>query len=442
MSSYEDIRDLIAKLALQNSYWGYLFTRVHRKASDQVDVMGVKPEPDGSLSLLYNPNILNSTSQATLELVLEHEGLHIINKHISRYMRIMALEFDENVKAFKTEVWYKAADLAVNSQMNMPEKLEIQGREFITLQPKQFKLKPKESTEYYYYELLKKLKPIQPSKGKGGGEGEGSDNKSDNGSSDNEQPGNHDMWKEVTNATPDKSAAARKIENYSTTVIKDSYKNFNRNRDKNRGHLSSNIIELIEQMLLPPQFPYYELIRHLVRASKLSKFKRSHTRINRKRTYLFNIDDDQINMPALSPFPGRTRDYTFNISTILDTSGSMSREEIMEGLSGVKNIIENDKYCKTTVIENDTEIRKEYIVKRLSDIDYSVRGRGGTILFPALERCKQLKTDVTLIFTDGYCEDINQINRRLLPKKMIWVISKDGSANLVNKTGFVVKLNK
>ena len=154
--------------------------------------------------------------------------------------------------------------------------------------------------------------------------------------------------------------------------------------------------------------------------------------------YTFFIDDK--NLPSISPFPGKTKDFSFNISIILDTSGSMKKDDVLEGLSGVKNIIENDKYCKTTILEIDTIIQKEYEVKKLKDIDYTINGRGGTILLPALVRCKELNTDVTLVFTDGECDNINNVNRKLLPRKIIYILTKDGIRNRIDQTGFIMRL--
>ena len=148
----------------------------------------------------------------------------------------------------------------------------------------------------------------------------------------------------------------------------------------------------------------------------------------------------QHDFPQLSPFPGRTRDFSFNIGIVLDTSGSMSKDDIMEGLSGVKHIIEKDRHCRTTIIENDTQIQMEYEVKKIKDIHFNVHGRGGTVLLPALERCKELQTDVNLVFTDGFCDNVNGVPRKFLPKKLIYVITNNGAADKVNRTGFVVRL--
>jgi hypothetical protein len=58
-----------------------------------------------------------------------------------------------------------------------------------------------------------------------------------------------------------------------------------------------------------------------------------------------------------------------------------------------------------------------------------------------LERARQLRCDVVLGFTDGYCDDINSYPRKSLPKKIIWIVANSGTINTVNKTGPVVRVN-
>ena len=118
----------------------------------------------------------------------------------------------------------------------------------------------------------------------------------------------------------------------------------------------------------------------------------------------------------------------------------MRDKDVLEGLSGVKNIIEKDRHCYTTVLEVDAAVEKEYEVKKIRDIQFNIKGRGGTTLRPGLERARQLGCDVCLAFTDGYTENINHIPKKCLPKKLIWVINKDGTAENVNRTGYVVQI--
>ncbi|HUU86729.1 MAG TPA: VWA-like domain-containing protein, partial [Candidatus Glassbacteria bacterium] len=103
-------------------------------------------------------------------------------------------------------------------------------------------------------------------------------------------------------------------------------------------------------------------------------------------------------------------------------------------------IIEKDRHCFTTVLEVDAGVEKEYKVKKVRDIQFQIKGRGGTTLGPGLFRAKELNCDVCLAFTDGYTETINDYPRKDLPKKIIWVITPSGSAEKVNRTGWVVNI--
>ncbi len=427
----ERLKNLVAKMALKNSYWGYLFARVRRVASDQLpSIMGVAPLKDGTVALMYHPELVATTKDDALKHIIEHEGMHLLNKHLSRLLRIISNEVDENMKGAKITTWNIAADCAVNTLTDMPKELEIGGRPTQGCFPELYDMPDKKASEYYFNKLMKKVKFVKI--GKGGSEtkdgSEGLDEVFD-------KIGDHSEWGNISKQTADVSSLSRKIDSYVNEIIKDSAKNF----EKKRGHLPGYIRELIDEALAPPKVPYYQIIQKLVKGSRLSKFKRAFTKVNRKRTYAFAIGDDQ-NIPQISPFPGRTRDFSFVIAVVIDTSGSMTPDDIKEGLSGIKNIIENDRHCKTHVIEVDTAIGKEYEVKRVRDIEYEITGRGGTCIFPGLERAKELKPDVVLCFTDGYCENINDIPRKDLPRKTIYVIQDDGTADYVNQTGYIVRI--
>ena len=423
----ERLKNMIAKMALKNSYWGYLFARVRRMASEQIpSIMGVAPMKDGTISLLYHPELLATTEDDEVKLVIEHEGMHILQKHIPRLLRILSNEIDDEAKFEKSRIWNIASDCAINPVIGMPAELKIGGRPFQPCFPSLYDLPDKKASEFYYNELMKQLQA--ESKAQGGETSENFEGRFD-------VIGDHSQWKSITKQVSDVSSLSRKIDSYVREIIKDSSKNF----EKKRGTLPGYIKELIDEALAPPQAPYYQIIRKLVKGSRLSKFKRAFTKVNRKRTYVFAIGEHK-NLPQISPFPGRTRDFSFNIVVVIDTSGSMSPDDIKEGLSGVKNIIENDRHCKTTVIEVDTKIGKEYVVKHVRDIDFEVSGRGGTEIFPGLERAKELKPDVALCFTDGYCENLNNIPRKLFPRKTIYVIQENGTPENVNERGYIVRI--
>ena len=429
MDTSERLKNLVAQYVLKYNYWGYLFSRIRRRNEPKLpSIMGVAPERDGSIVLLYKADLIDKTEDKEILRILEHEGMHLLNKHISRLLRIMANEATDIIAKSKAEIWSIAADCSVNVQANIRDPIVIAGKSWPVVLPSMYNLEEGKLTEFYFLELLKSSKKINIV-GPGNGQGKGDSKGLGYG------PGgldNHEYWQ--VGGVPDLSSLSRKIDSYTQSVIKDSLKTFS----KDKGTLPSHIAELIQDALAPPKAPYYQIIRKLIRGTRLSKFKRSFTKINRKRTYVFSLDDGLL--PLISPFPGRTRDYTFNIVVLIDTSGSMGVDDIAEGLSGVKNILEKDRHCFTTVLEVDAGVEKEYKVKKVRDIQFEVKGRGGTTLGPGLFRAKELNCDVCLAFTDGYTETINDYPRKDLPKKMIWVITPDGSAEKVNRTGWVVNI--
>jgi len=415
-SQGERLRELVARFVLKYNYWGYLFSRIRRKpAKGFPSIMGVGPEKDGTITLYFEPDLMANTGDKEILKIIEHEGMHILNKHIPRYLRILANETSEQRKTIKTEVWNVAADCTVNMQANLREPVVINGTPWPPCLPEKYKLEEGKVTEYYFYELLKTAKTVNMA--------------------GNMAFNDHAAWKKGAEGVPDLSSLSRKLDQHVQNIIKESVKSFN----KDRGTIPSHIAQLIEGALAPPKAPYYQIIRKLIRGSRFSKFLRSPTKINRKRTYVFTLKNNKC-IPQISPFPGKTRDMTFDIVVMIDTSGSMCEDDILEGLSGVKNIIEKDRHCYTTVLEVDAAVEKEYEVKRIRDIQFNIKGRGGTTLRPGLERARQLNCDVCLAFTDGYTEDINDIPRKALPKKLIWVINKGGTAEKINRTGYVVQI--
>jgi predicted metal-dependent peptidase len=487
----ERIKNLIAKFVLKYNYWGYLFSRIRRRPVSFAmlkSIMGVAPELDGTISLYYCPELVDSTDDKNLTIIIEHEGMHLLNKHVSRALRVLSNEVMMGRMKMKAELWNIAADCCVNMQANIKEPVIINGEAWPPQLPAKYKLPEDKLTEWYYFELLKRADKAAKGKkqmrcpllsgmnGKGNGNGQEGDSDKDKGQSgkgsgkgkkqsessggnpcndcpvtqDGECGGipcdgkggfdNHDIWRENVKSIADLSSLSRKVDSYVQDIIKDSVKNFNRDRGTIPGHIA----QLIQSALEPPKAPYYQIIRKLIRASRLSKFKRSHTKINRKRTYVFQMGKKGFeNLPKISPFPGKTRDFSFFIVIMIDTSGSMNEDDIREGLSGIKNIIENDRHTKVTVLEVDTVIGKEYEVKKVRDIQFKITGRGGTTLYPGLKRAKELQPDVLLCFTDGGCENINAIPRKKLPRKIIWVVQKEelgGTASTLNETGFVVRI--
>jgi len=424
--SSERLKNLIARFVLKYNYWGYLFSRIRRKPEKGFgSIMAVKPENDGTISMIYDDELVSKTQDSEILKIIEHEGMHLLNKHIPRLLRILSNEVIDARKALKIKVFNIAADCSVNVQANIRDPIIIDSKPWPPMLPAMFDLEEGKITEDYYLELLQRAEKAKKEIEKMMEQFEKSDAFS-----------SHKDWTDGINGVADLNSLSRKVDQHLQTIIRESVKGFN----KDRSSLPAHISQLIQDALEPPKAPYYQIIRKLIRGSRFTKFKRSPTRINRKRTYTFTLNETDTCIPEISPFPGKARDNTFDIVVLIDTSGSMSDKDVLEGLSGIKNIIENDRHCYTTVLEVDAAVEREYRVKKVRDIKFDIKGRGGTTLQPGLERARELGCDVCLAFTDGYTENINNIHRKLLPKKLIWVITQGGTSESLNQTGYIVKI--
>ena len=131
MDTGDRLKEVIAKSVLKHNYWGFLFSNIRRKPSDSLpSIMGVAPEKDGLITLYYNPVLVDNTDDINLNWVLIHEGFHLLNKHISRLLRIISNEVIEEGKQYKQLIWNIAADCCVNQQSEIPKTLTINNQEF------------------------------------------------------------------------------------------------------------------------------------------------------------------------------------------------------------------------------------------------------------------------------------------------------------------------
>ena len=114
-------------------FYAHFIQTMDRIITESVETMGVNIT-DG-INLFINPKFFNALKPKERVACLEHETLHILNKHILRS------------KNRNPDVFNIAGDIAVNQYIeNLPKG---------ALQPEQFKLEREKETEYYYKKLIK-----------------------------------------------------------------------------------------------------------------------------------------------------------------------------------------------------------------------------------------------------------------------------------------------
>ena len=111
---------------------------------------------------------MENTPNKSINKILEHEGMHVLNQHIPRLLRMLGNELNEEKKSVKSRIWNFASDCCVNAQMKMPESLDVAGQKVYLLFPKKFKLPDGKASEWYYEELLKNNEELLNSIGKCG----------------------------------------------------------------------------------------------------------------------------------------------------------------------------------------------------------------------------------------------------------------------------------
>jgi predicted metal-dependent peptidase len=114
----------------------------------------------------------------------------------------------------------------------------------------------------------------------------------------------------------------------------------------------------------------------------------------------------------------------------LDTSGSMSQEELGKALDVAKKI--RHKCSKLTMIQGDTEVKDISSVKK-NVREMTIKGRGGTTLTPIVEKAKEFGyPKVPLImFTDG---DVWDYPPKEQLKNSVWVFTKGSNAITFSKS--------
>lgn len=122
-----------------------------------------------------------------------------------------------------------------------------------------------------------------------------------------------------------------------------------------------------------------------------------------------------------------------SVVVALDTSGSMTQEQLRDALSEIRGILNVSNNTKMTVLMHDTEIHKEIEIDGrtsryglMHDDRFEVVGRGGTSHIPIFkwveENRYKMDTDILVCFTDAWSRFPDREPTGL---KTIWVINSE-----------------
>jgi predicted metal-dependent peptidase len=165
---------------------------------------------------------------------------------------------------------------------------------------------------------------------------------------------------------------------------------------RNQGHLPGQMQELIED-LINPKVPWYVLLSQYLQKTIISDWR--WTPPNKRL-----LHHDII-------YPSTVKEY-LEVVIALDTSGSITNEELTHFVSESHSIINSVASVKMHLIECDMVIQEVIVIEEGQNINggdlpwegKALKGRGGTSFIPVFEYIEeeQISPDLLIYFTDGY----------------------------------------
>lgn len=424
------------ELMLKEPFYGLFLITLNKVWNNKIDTAGVSKNGINA-QLAINPIFWENLSSEYRVGILKHELLHIAFHHLSlrdKYkdhtlFNIAAdLEinqfidraylpggnypdkqtYEADLKIFMDEVKRKIKAGECTPEEGRAEMLKLPMRALFLEDFKELNLDTKAGTDYYYKELLKaqKCKPGSTGhcpflSGLTDGDGDGNGNgKGEGGNSDPREPHHaHTTWKEFEDMSQAEKKLIEKQIDYQLKSVADQVK-------KSRGYIPGEIRGYVDGLFneTPPKFDWKGYLRRFIGGSVKTYTKKSRT----KPSIRFE------GQPGIRIKPKN------NVLVAIDTSGSVSNDELVEFFSEIHHMHKTG--VEITVIQCDTQISsiKEY--KKPEDGKIEITGRGGTSFQPVIDYYNenQRKFSCLVYFTDG-----EACNPDPKPRgRMLWTLSE------------------
>jgi len=347
----------------------------------------VNPMP----TLLWNPRSIAKLNIKQVIYVLKHEIHHVILEHFLR-----------TDKCYTPLRANKAQDLEANWMIGEPpiEGLLYPGKG----SPEYSKLKTGEISEYYY----NRLPADPPDAGNGVGNPE------------HERGASEGKPFEVSHLQDFSEDDVGTVHIHD--IIKDAYE---KSRSFGQGY-SGDLDKILDQYIKKDTLNWKRLLRNLIgngiKFSHRSTWKRPNRRYG-------------------SMQKGHTPLKTMDIVVAIDTSGSISDEEVRQFLNEIEGI-KRAYPCRIWVLQCDTRILEEKKYARFEKIQFKMKGGGGTDFRPVFKwmEDKKLEQAQLVYFTDLYGEFPTAESTKV--KKTIWIIppSSRGDYDCKPPFGYVIKI--
>jgi len=178
------------------------------------------------------------------------------------------------------------------------------------------------------------------------------------------------------------------------------------------GKIPGEINRIIEE-LLNPIIPWNSVLERFMNSK--SKDDYSWSKPNRKYFPQYYL-------------PSTYSECMEEIVIAIDTSGSISNDEIKDFLSEIRYIFDTIKPKSTTILSCDYYIHEIHKLESDSKIeDLKISGGGGTRTSPVFNYCNNNPTTILVYFTDLYVDDLPN---NAPEYEVIWVVHSNPEGNV------------
>lgn len=355
---------LIALLTSKGVFYAALMQQMNRiesKDSLPEGALAAVLVQNGRISLYTNCELYEKFTLDQMCNILEHECLHVILEHGSR------------MPDGAGTMWNIATDLAVNSLIPGIDLGILPGRE-------PFKDLPVGKSAEFYFGVLR--------------------DKADKGEMKFDEDGGMSIkdkdgkWKKVEGKmcpASRKSAGTSDAEKLAKEVVKQAVEGAVAETSRTAGSPPEGLESIIENLLKKSTVNWKQILKQYV--GNAVKCGSKHTWKRPSRRFGQNQK-------------GKMPDRILDVGVAIDTSGSITDDDLTEFIGEMKGIMKSYK-SKIHVVENSTQVDRTYDLSPTTKINSKFFGRGGgdhRTTFEYFEKKRKKRPDVLVYFTDGFEE--------------------------------------
>jgi predicted metal-dependent peptidase len=374
-------------LMFREMYWGFFILMMNKVWRNNLPTAGVSKNGI-NFQLAINEEFFTNLPKLHREGLIQHEAMHIAYNHLTQWFSFP----DRKIANI-------AMDLVINQTISddyLPE-----GGMKLELFP-ELNLEPDQGT-HYYYEKLTQAKEQKEQTGSSGSAALDSlldQMESGEGNGNIELP-DHSTWEEFNGLSESES---RIMKAQLDRVLEQAAEMTVKKRGTVPGDIRDYLLTL--QQVEPPKFDWKGYLRLFIGTSAKVYIKKSRRKEN-------------IKFPDSAGIKIKRKQ---NILLAIDTSGSVSEDELLEFMSEIYHIWKTG--VEVTIIQCDTRIRS--IDEYKGTFEMKFHGRGGTEFDPVLEYFNENrnKFNSLIYFTDGECYTSIQPRNPVL-----WVLSERSTIN-------------